>query len=190
LALASFGIVVGHTLTYWAVSPDGEHREALLASTGHAYWGAAVGVGVMGALWAVAAQIIRGIRLATSSADREVARGSFATRLALLQVVGFVVTEVIERVAAGEPISMTALLEHDTLLLGIVVQLAVALTLGRIIEWVGETTRRVAEWLSGRPVLPSVQPVRWSASDVGFPATEPPRAGGIRGPPQVSSSFS
>ena len=46
LATAWAGAVAGHTLTYLLAVPAAGARDALLASTGHDYWSAAVAVAV------------------------------------------------------------------------------------------------------------------------------------------------
>lgn len=195
-ALATAGIVAGHTLTYWAVAPGPVHRDALLAATGHTYWHAAVAVAVVATMWAVSACVARNVRWVLSpGADGRLRQGveqepgGFATRLVLLQVTGFVVMEIAERAAAGAPLSTTTLFAHGTLLLGVVAQVAVALVVAGSVDALGRATRRLAARFAPASRRPRAVTVRRASPPDRVPTAAWWRPCAIRGPPKVSSSL-
>jgi hypothetical protein len=142
--------VLGHSVTYWLVVPNGGQREALLASTGHAYWGAAVSVAIVAAASAAVGQVVDTLRLARRFDPLRQLRSfrHVGRQLVVLQVVGFTVMEVSERLTAGEPLSTSTLFDHGTLLMGLIVQALVAVTIAGAITLVTRATRRVARWLA------------------------------------------
>ena len=188
-ALATAGIVAGHTLTYWAVVREADHRDALLQATGHAYWGAAVNVACLCAAWAVGAQVVRNVRAARRPSAITARSSRFATRLVTLQVAGFVAMEITERLASGEHLSPRLFFDHGTLMLGVIVQIAVGVLLARAVEWLGRTTRWLAEQFARVRRTHPRSRITWVERHTAIPVDVRRSANGIRGPPVVSSSF-
>src|SRR5687767_10720489 len=98
---AAAGLVAGHFLDYWIVAPDGQHRSALLDVTGHGYINTAATLAVFVAISAVMASLGAGATRRRTRRDRRPSWHATAARLAVLQGVGFVMVESVERVAAG-----------------------------------------------------------------------------------------
>ena len=183
-AAAVAGAAVGHTLLYLVAVPDTQARTAVLAATGHGYWSVAVAAAIVLGLLSLATvagrHLLTGLGRARSPADPDL--GALAGRLALLQSGIFVVQEVLERLAAGAPLS--GLVEQRGMLLnGVLVQVLVAFgvaavlhLLGRAAEAVGRALRRPGTCRARRV------PVHWPA----LPARASRRPGAtaaIRAPP-------
>lgn len=124
--LAGAGVAVAHVLAFRVVSPDHAARSDLLHATGHRYWPyvAALALGglVAGLVGFVADRV---------SADRRGHPGirrlyAFtASRLLILQTLGFLYLEAGERLVVDG--SFTGLLQEPVVIIGLVVQAAVAL---------------------------------------------------------------
>lgn len=124
--VAGIGVVLGHWLAYVVALPNGHLRAEVLADAGHAYWPMAVKAGVALAIAGLGALTLR---LAAGGPAGEDRRSrlflSLLWRLGLSQLLAFTVLEVSERVAVGAPLS--DLWQHHLFVLGLVVQIAVAL---------------------------------------------------------------
>jgi hypothetical protein len=135
------GAVAGHTLAYALNVPDPGTRLALLATSGHAYWSAAVAAAMVLGLASLGATLTRhfraGLRQRAAPAAEPFAR--LAARLALLQVAIYLVQEALERAAVGLPLG--GAIDGRLLLSGVVVQVGVAVALAALTAWAG----RVAE---------------------------------------------
>ena len=163
--VAGGGVLLGHWITYSLVAPGAAERTTLLASTGHAYLGAAYQVGLALTLVAFAAlflgQVIRPLGAPSSS--------GLTLRLAGFQAAAFMAMEISERLASGAPIGE---LFHGLLLpIGLVVQLCVA-GLGTLaIRWI----LRAADIAAGSAVVPPLSR-RTATSLVMAPALPPAMA--------------
>lgn len=125
--LASAGVAFSHFLAFLVAKPDHADRSTLLAETGHSYWpyfiALALGALVAG-LVGFAAERVWG----RPPGDRPGLRrmyGFTATRLVLLQVLGFLYLEAGERLAVHG--SFASLFDEPVVLIGLVVQVVVAL---------------------------------------------------------------
>jgi hypothetical protein len=102
-------------------------------------------------------------------------------RLAVVQAVGFTGMEMVERLGSGAPVA--GLFTHHLLVLGLAVQLLVAVAGGAFLFCLSRAARSVAEAVRSLPHV-AVRPVA-----VVLPAAVRPvrpahtRRGGIRGPP-------
>jgi hypothetical protein len=113
------GIVLAHAVGYALAFPDGGLRASVLRATGHGYWPVAVALAALAAGGAVVLAVGAGVRRTWAQLlPRPLA-------LAAFQVVGFLAVETSERIAAGIPLS--ALLHERAVLVGVVVQVLVAL---------------------------------------------------------------
>jgi hypothetical protein len=162
LGAAWAGAVAGHTLTYLLTVPQAAARDALLASTGHNYWAAAVAValvlGLTSALAVVARQFHGGLRGERSMGVDGVPR--LAGRLAALQVSIFLLQEILERLDVGVPIG--GVRTGRLLLVGVLIQtlvataLAIALfLLARVSAAAGRAFHRPAALSVGRSAAPA-----------------------------------
>jgi hypothetical protein len=145
---AALGVIVAHGAAFVMAAPNPHVRQELLASTGHGYWAVAIAAGVGLFVAALAGVVWSGLRTPQPASAGNVFR-RFASRLALLQVVGFVALEAVERVAVGG--SLAELWTTPVVGLGIVAQVLVALvgaalvaTLIRVVAAVASALRRVS----------------------------------------------
>ena len=180
--LALAGVVVGHALTYLLVLPHAHERAAVLRETGHAYFASFAELAVLAGAVALGVVFLR--HLTTASRRRSPGMPGFAS-LASLQVVGFAAMEVTERVASGTPLAEFV---RERLFVGLLVQVAVAWLLARIVQLVHAAAERVRT--AGAPH----RRVR-AVSSVAPPAREPVAIGvvivaGARAPPCASFAFS
>lgn len=183
-AAAWAGVVTGHSITYLLTIPQAGLREALLASTGHSYWFAAVAAALVLAALSAGASFGRGVRRGLAGATRSDAGtgvGTVAVRLALLQVCIYVVQEVLERLGSGVPLSELA--RDHILLVGIPIQVLVALTISVLLVGLRKAGEQAGSVLRAaslpRPSRRYVRPPRRT----GRPAGSSILLRGIRGPP-------
>ena len=170
MGVASGGVLVGHWLVYLIVSRAPAARGALLAETGHAYLGAADGLGLAVALAAFATIFLGRM---TRRGDLDLPLVDVGVRLAGFQIAAFVAMEVTERVTVGAPIGQLA---HGPVLpLGVVVQAVVALFGALAIR----SLCRVADLEAA--ALGATPPLRRGASEW-LPILESPRPDGIAVP--------
>ena len=158
LGTAWAGAVAGHTLTYLLTVPQAAARDALLASTGHSYWAAAVAVALPLGLTSAAGVALRhfrgGLRGEETMGTDGVRR--LTSQLAALQVSIFLLQEILERYEAGAPLGG---LRTDRLLLaGTLVQILIAAALAialfflaRVSAAAGRAFRRSAPYSFHRP---------------------------------------
>jgi hypothetical protein len=154
LPLMTAGSLVAHGLAYRIVAPQPDVRLDLLDRTGHAYLEAApfvLGICLALLLAGIAAQVARALRRGSRSAPA-------AWPLAALPLLGFVLQEHLERLAATGDVPLAAVSE-PTFLVGLALQLPFALAalvaariLGRAAEAVGRALATAAPpRLAARP---------------------------------------
>jgi hypothetical protein len=118
LPLAAIGWLAGHSLAYSLVVPHDEHREELLAETGHAYL-----AGMPHIVSCALSLILAGLVLAVYEGVRGNARARLPVwPVALLPPLGFAVQEHLERIIELNAFPTGAVLE-PTFLVGIALQL-------------------------------------------------------------------
>lgn len=152
LCVAVAGALLGHWLTYVAISPDHGAREALLRHTGHGYLAVANQVGLALALVSLAAVFLRGL---TAPGARATSGTRLLGRLSLFQAGAFGAMEVVERVTSGAPLD--ALLRDGLLPVGLLVQVGVAAACALLIGWLIRAAAVVVEVIGPR------EPPVWSA---------------------------
>jgi hypothetical protein len=183
-AAAWAGVVAGHSITYLMTVPQAGLRNALLASTGHSYWFAAVAAALVLAALAAGTAFGRGLRRGmggSTRADAGTGVGAVAARLALLQVGIYVVQEVLERLQAGVPLSELA--RDHILLVGIPIQILVALAISVLLVGLRKAGEQAGSVLRAAPLpRPSRRHVR-PPRRAGRPAGASILLRGIRGPP-------
>jgi len=177
--LGTAGVVLGHTLAYAAVVPDGRSRTALLNVTGHAYWRAAVIAAVLSGVVAAASHVVRSLGPRPDTLPRATAR------LAAFQVCVFTLMEVSERAVAHQ--SVASLFDHHVFFVGVAVQLVVAALLAQGLRLLGRAAAALAE-RARRPPVDRACPPRTPARPVPPPAAAWLRTGGSRAPPSVTTT--
>jgi hypothetical protein len=179
-AMASLGLLAGHSLTYLRLAPAASGPEALLEATGHGYLNKAIvlsaALAVMSALFWFAGGVLR------SRFDRPTLSHT-AVALAVIQCVGFGVQETLERMVAGAPLRDLAVV----LALGLPVQLLAAAVGALLVTALHKAGRAIAGHL-GRTgpddAVPAVHPLVHS---VHFSSAVLPGGLRSRGPPAFPS---
>jgi hypothetical protein len=179
LAVASIGLMAGHSLTYLKLAPSHGVRTALLGITGHSYLDKilafAPALALMTALYWLAAGAMR-------SRCRRPSLAGTATALALIQTFGFAGQEVLERLLSGAPL-------HDlgsVLVLGIPLQLIVAALGALLVTALHKAGRKLRALLSG-PQARRTTPARPLVRSTSFVSAVPDGGLRSRGPPVLSS---
>jgi len=182
LALAITGVVIGHSLAYWAAAPSQVTRAQLLHATGHAYWNTAVLGAVLGGLWFAADHVVRRFLAGRRSLPTPTAPADLKSVLRVLQITLFGALEVGERAAAGVPLS--SILGHRVFVFGIVLQLVIAPALAALVGVLGAAARAAGRATRGEAFLsapgPGALQVFYATPCV---AAVPSTPCGIRGPP-------
>jgi hypothetical protein len=179
LAVASIGLMAGHSLTYLKLAPSHGVRTALLGITGHSYLDKilafAPALALMTALYWLAAGAMR-------SRCRRPSLAGTAAALALIQTLGFAGQEVLERLLSGAPL-------HDlgsVLVLGIPLQLIVAALGALLVTALHKAGRKLRALLSG-PQARRTTPARPLVRSTSFVSAVPDGGLRSRGPPVLSS---
>ncbi|HZN15469.1 MAG TPA: hypothetical protein VFB78_14450 [Acidimicrobiales bacterium] len=152
LLLAVAGAVCGHVVSYGLVFPERAARQSVLRLTGHAYWHAAIGAAIVGGAWFVATHAARHFRAGRRRQPFRTDIAGLFPRLALLQIAVFIGMEMSERAAVGAPLS--TVLDHRILLIGVSVQLAVALLLAAASHALGRAAHTVGGHFAERDARP------------------------------------
>jgi hypothetical protein len=148
-------------LAYALAVPEGPARLALLLTTGHAYWSAAIAAGLVFGSVSLATTLLRHFRagLLPDQPRPAMPLGRLAAQLAGFQVAIYLVQEMLERAAVGVP--PATLLDARLLGVGVAVQVAIAIclaillyTAGAAAEAAGRALRQLRYRLepTGRPV--------------------------------------
>lgn len=178
--LAAGGVAVAHVLAFLLVAPDPARRAAVLESTGHGAWPLVVSVAT-GALVAGLAGFAVG-RSRDAAAPPRSLFGGILVRLAVLQVVGFVLLEAVERLAQNDLSRIPGLLAEPVVLIGVAMAAVTAALGAMLLVLVAGLIDRILVLLRVLPRAPKVLVV------VGL-ADLPPRprialgSVSLRGPP-------
>lgn len=148
LALGLGGVLAGHTVVYRLLIPDAHTRAAELAATGHGYLSSADAIATVAIVAALAFAFLGGVLREPGPSGALLVR-----RIATFQVTAFVAMELIERLASGT-------VGHAlpaVLLVGLPVQLAIALAIAAVAAWLARAGRAVTgsprEVVGARPAL-------------------------------------
>jgi hypothetical protein len=179
-ALAISGLVAGHTVAYIVTVRDAQARLSLLARTGHSYWHAAMAIAVVGGLTAVVARIARSFSAGRHDGRAPSQAGLFL-RLAPMQLVGFVLMETTERLAAHQ--SPSTVFAHHFLVIGLLAQVVVALLVTAVDRLLSHAAHALGVALASTATLhPPTDTVRaWYG--VVVPRVSAGAGGGSRAPP-------
>jgi hypothetical protein len=143
-SVAAVALVLGHSIAYMLAVGQARVREALLAGTGHGYWFIAVRLALVCAVAAVGSLLARA--MSDRPSERNVTTAgpaSTAMSLAALQVAGYTVMEVAERLIVHAPLS--TLFVHDVFLLGIAIQVGLAGLASLGMRWLARVAQRLAK---------------------------------------------
>jgi hypothetical protein len=178
--LAMAGLVLGHVLAYLIAVPDPEHRAFVLQRTGHEYLPAMAEAALVLALAGIAAVVIRAFAPGPRGGSERFFR--LAGRLGLVQVLAFGGLEVVERMVAGAPLRHLA--SDHILVIGMAVQVAVALAGAAFLRWLVRTSSKLAATALPRPPLPRAGAVPSFASATWTPGIGVfGSIGNVRAPP-------
>jgi hypothetical protein len=174
------GLVLGHVLAYLIAVPDPHHRAFVLQQTGHEYLPAMAEAALVLALAGIAAVVIGAFAPEPRGGSEALWR--LAGRLALVQVLAFGGQEVVERIVAGAPLRHLA--SDHILVIGMAVQVVVAVAAAAFLRWLARTSTRLAETISLRAPLPRAGAVMALASSSWSPGTSASGSvGNVRAPP-------
>jgi hypothetical protein len=116
-------VVLAHSAAFFLAEPNPHHRQALLAATGHRYWTLVASLAMALLVAGLASLVWKGVRGSGGSSTAETFVG-LARRLALVQVLGFVLLEGAERLTVGG--SLVELAGEPVLGIGIIAQILTA----------------------------------------------------------------
>jgi hypothetical protein len=160
VGVAAAGVVLGHWVAYRIGVPRAILREHLLAESGHAYWFMAVKMAVILGLTGGGALFIRHLRTERSGLQARVeAYSSVVVWLAVLQVIAFTATEVLERASSGAPVA--GMFSHHLFVLGVAVQFLVACIGAFVVLVLSRTGALVGAALAARDRAPRAAAVRF-----------------------------
>ena len=151
LGLALGGVLLGHTVAYRVLLPDAHARTLELAASGHGYLSSANVVGLVAAVVALAALFLGRVL----NAD-EIDLRHLTTRLIGFQMAVFVAMEVLERIASGGGVQHLP----AVLLVGLPLQVAVALVVALVARLLLRVAAAIAERLAAAP--------RWAVAPLTF----------------------
>jgi hypothetical protein len=179
--LAAGGVAVAHVLAFLLAAPDPVRRAAMLEAAGHGAWPLVVSLAT-GALVAGLA----GFAVGRSQDPRVRPRALFGgtlLRLAVLQMVGFVLLEALERVARHDLAEVPGLLAEPVVLIGLVLA-AVAAAVGAalLVLFAGLIDRLIA-LLRALPRAPRVLAPSGLVDDLPRPLRTVLGSVSLRGPP-------
>lgn len=178
-AMASVGLLAGHSLTYLRLTPASSGPESLLEA-GHGYLNQAalvsVALAAMSALFWFAGGIFSS-RVVRPSLART------AATLAVIQCAGFGIQEILERVIAGAPLSDLAVV----LALGLPVQLLTAALGTLLVTALHKAGAAISRLLSRTGPHAPARPAHSLALELRFSSAVLPGGLRSRGPPALPS---
>ena len=179
-------MLIGHTIAYLIALPVADDRASVLDVSGHGYWSSATLLAMVLFSWAVATHVREHFQAGRNHAGPPSTRG-LGRRLAVAQVVLFVLLELTERAVSGE--QLTSLEDHHLLLIGVITQVVVAAGLANLCSWLARAASRLGRRLSADLEPISSTAVLWSAIATHATSAVPASPRTSRGPPW-SPSFS
>jgi hypothetical protein len=154
LPAAAGGLVAGHFLTYVVLSPAGPNRAALLRHTGHGYYPRAVTAAAALTAIAMGAAAARGAVRRNLNDGSPIDRLALPIKFAIVQAIGFVLLEVVERAVAGAPLGGLV----DVLPVGFVIESVLAALVVWILTLTERASTTIARSIVGRRPARRVAP--------------------------------
>jgi len=171
-------------LAYAVAYPESGARLAVLVTTGHAYWSAAIAAALVLGLVSLATTLLRHFRagLLPDQPRPGEPLGRLVAQLAGFQIAIYLVQEVLERVAVGTPLASS--LDGRLLGVGVVVQVAIAVALAILLRTAGAAAEAAGRALRLPPPRsePTAGPVPGPA--VAWPSRLLAAGHGSRAPPR------
>ena len=161
--LAAGGVVAAHVLAFLIVAPDPVRRAQLLEESGHGAWPLVVSLAT-GALVAGLAGFTVGRGRRPGPSPRSLFAGA-VVRLTVLQVVGFVGLEALERVALHDAAELLGLLGEPVVLIGVVLAAATAVVAAALLVLFAGLIDRLVLLRQALPRPPRVLAVYGLADD-------------------------
>jgi hypothetical protein len=147
--VAFAGVVAGHSLAYLAALPGGVQRDNYLVQTGHSYWHNALVVALLLEVVGLGVVALRSFRAGVRGMlPIRFGGRQLAIRLALIQVGAFCALEAGERLVSGTGVS--GMFAHHLFVLGIAIQLLVAVAGALLLRWLARTAQALGSALRGR----------------------------------------
>lgn len=177
--IAAAAMLGSHWAAYFLAAPDPHERAHLLQVSGHSYWPTAItlalGAAVIGLIAFVGSRLKPEVRTSRS----QIFSGAFP-RFVSLQVGGFLILEVVERLTSGHGLVLTGMF-LTILLVGVVVQVAAAVVCSLLLALIAHVIERIAS----RPVhVPTTTAPLPLVSLISIPRPVPATgAHTLRGPP-------
>ena len=152
--LAAGGVAVAHLVAFLLVAPDPFRRQRLLESTGHGAWPLIVSL-AMGALVVGLA----GLAARPPARPGWRARGHVLGRLLLLQMTGFLLLEVVERLGTGKGLTAVGELSSEpVIIIGLAAQLVSALVAVLLLSFLDRIIVTLVELFRVRARAPRTLP--------------------------------
>jgi hypothetical protein len=161
--LAAGGVVAAHGLAFLVVAPNATRRAELLEATGHGAWPLVVSL-AMGALVAGLARVAICRSRPAGRPPRSLFRSTVG-RLALLQVLGYVGLEGVERLARHGTAELPGLLGEPVVLIGIALTAATAVIGALLLVLFAGLIDRLIDRIRALPTAPRVLEAVGSAQD-------------------------
>lgn len=160
--LAAGGVAIAHAAAFLLAAPNPHERELLLQATGHGAWPLIVTVAMGAAVASLAGFVVSRLRDDRASPSSVRYRAT-VVRLLLLQVVGYLVLEALERLATAH--DLAGFLVEPVILIGVAVQVPVALAGAGLLVVVVRIVDRLV--LLRASLLPSAPISPWPVLDAG-----------------------
>ena len=181
--IAVAGILGAHWAAYLFAAPDPHDRAHLLETSGHAYWPLAAMVAIAAAAFGLVTFVGSRIHPSIVTSRRAILSHSLPRFLGL-QVGGFALLEISERVLSGHSFGTSDLLA-TTFVAGVVIQVIAAILSALLLVGIAFVVERIVR---RRPAKRRVAgPIRTVTTLVSVPAVVPATGSHtLRGPPVVA----
>ena len=146
--LASGGVVAAHWLSYRLTTPAGHHESEILHATGHGYWTWFVAVALGTLVAALAGFAHQRMRTSASMGAAALYRYSLG-RLITMQAIGFLLLEIIERLASGGSLDLA---HQPAVVLGVGLQILIAFIGALLLVAFGRAIDAFGRW-GDRPTI-------------------------------------
>ncbi len=177
---AALGVILAHCAAFLIVEPDAHMRHELLTETGHTY---GTGFGLALLVAGMASLVWNSIHASRMRSMSDVFR-AVAPKLALLQVLGFVLLEAPERLIAGGSSALATLPAEPVFVIGVVAQVVVSIVGAAVVALLSRAVAAIVAALRQATARPARILTPTSTSDVSWSQVHL-AVGGLsrRGPP-------
>jgi hypothetical protein len=177
---AALGVLLAHCAAFLIVEPDAHMRHELLTQTGHIY---GTGFGLALFVAGLASLVWNSIHASRMRSMAEVFR-AVAPKLALLQVLGFVLLESAERLITSGSSGLLGLVTEPVFAIGVAAQVAVSIVGAVLIALLSRAAAAIAAAIRASTVRPARILIPTSTSDAAWSQVHLAIGGlTLRGPP-------